>query len=365
VPSKKARGDPATPHKYPRAPRLRRRRCFRRPTCRRHIHHPSPVAPKTAEPVDDRRLLAKLALCQLIGGNRRLRLRRGLPSKHLEGRARRPTQVSVCLATAAAATNAICHSFSQDPMTTAASGDLPPALQLGPVLDTLPPDLFQHEVLRRLGPRALTFFAQASHGCATAVSTTALMQWAIHAKSPAALERFRRFYLPLLCLEQACSHAALSGNREVLEWLHNTGCPWDTDTCAVAARGAHLEVLQWAREHSCPWDAMTSAHTARSGHLRVLQWVREHHCPWDWYTCAFAASGGHLSVLQWARQNGCPCHAHTCTYAAMSGQLEVLQWVRENDATGGAVWNEQLVRTHASGPRRQEVLTWLDQLSAP
>jgi len=30
--------------------------------------------------------------------------------------------------------------------------------------------------------------------------------------------------------------------------------------------------------------------------------------------------------------------------------------VRENDATG-EVWNERLVRNHAGGPRKQEVLT--------
>jgi hypothetical protein len=53
----------------------------------------------------------------------------------------------------------------------------------------------------------------------------------------------------------------------------------------------------------------------------------------------------------------------TPTWAAQSGHLEVLQWVRENDATGG-VWNENTVRQHAGGPRRQEVLTWLDELSA-
>ena len=50
--------------------------------------------------------------------------------------------------------------------------------------------------------------------------------------------------------------------------------------------------------------------------------------------------------------------------AASAGQLEVLQWVRENDATGEA-WNERLVRSYAGGPRKQEVLTWLDGLSAP
>ena len=82
---------------------------------------------------------------------------------------------------------------------------------------------------------------------------------------------------------------------------------------------------------------MTCAYAALSGHLRMLQWAREHHCPW-------AASAGSL--------------------AAVNGQLEVLQWMRENDATG-EVWREDCVRACAAVSRKQEVLTWLDQLIAP
>jgi hypothetical protein len=90
----------------------------------------------------------------------------------------------------------------------------------------------------------------------------------------------------------------------------------------------------------------------------------EHGCEWDEWTCILAAGGGHLAVLQWAREHHCLCESITCEYAASSGQLEVLQWVRENDSTG-EVWNENLVRACAGGPRMQEVLTWLDELSAP
>ena len=50
-------------------------------------------------------------------------------------------------------------------------------------------------------------------------------------------------------------------------------------------------------------------------------------------------------------------------HRAYGGHLEVLQWVRENDATG-ETWNEDRVRRYACGPRQQEVLTWLGQLSA-
>jgi hypothetical protein len=54
----------------------------------------------------------------------------------------------------------------------------------------------------------------------------------------------------------------------------------------------------------------------------------------------------------------------TCVYAAVNGQLELLRWVREHDATG-EVWSERRVRRHATGPKREEVLTWVDDISAP
>ena len=176
-------------------------------------------------------------------------------------------------------------------MTTAAQGapspvDPPPApLPLGPVLGNLPAHLLQQEVLRRLGPRALASLAGASHGCATAVAATALMQWAKRAKREAPRYfAFLGFPFPPLCLKKACAYAAHGGNREVLEWLHNTGCPWDAVTACAAARGGHLELLKWARQHGCPWDYWTPTRAAEGGHLAVLQWARGHGCQWISWT---------------------------------------------------------------------------------
>jgi len=248
-------------------------------------------------------------------------------------------------------------------MTTAEQGEAaPPSPLLGPVLGILPAHLFEQEVLQRLGPTDLASLAGASHGCAAAVAATALMQWAKRTRmtSPGYLG----FPLPPLCLKEACSHAARGGNQEVLEWLHNSSCPWDESTAFAAAGGGHLEAVKWLHNHGCPWDGVTCAVAALYGHLEVLQWAREYHCPWNSLTPSWAAQGGHLAVLQWAREHGCPWESGICMYAARAGHLEVLQWIRENDATG-KVWNDNHVRTHAAGPRQQEVLTWLDQLSAP
>jgi len=112
-------------------------------------------------------------------------------------------------------------------------GEPPAPLTLGPLLGILPPELFQQEVLRRLGPKALASLAGAGRGCAAAVASTALMQWAKRTKmtSPGR----HGVYLPPLCIKQAYSYAARGRHQEVLEWLHNTGgCPWDAWTTRAA-----------------------------------------------------------------------------------------------------------------------------------
>jgi hypothetical protein len=118
--------------------------------------------------------------------------------------------------------------------TAAAQDDPPPSALLAPLLEYLP-DLVLKEVL--LGPRDLASLAGAGRQFASAVAATALMQWAKRAKMAADGGLFA-FAFTQLCLAEACSYAARGGNQEVLEWLHNTGCPWNAETaCAAAGSG--------------------------------------------------------------------------------------------------------------------------------
>jgi hypothetical protein len=83
-------------------------------------------------------------------------------------------------------------------------------------------------VLARLGPTDLASLAGAGHGCAAAVASTALMKWAKREKHLPPQRSTFGYPAPRLCLREACSLAARGGNLEVLKWLHNTGCPWNT-----------------------------------------------------------------------------------------------------------------------------------------
>ena len=177
-------------------------------------------------------------------------------------------------------------------------------LLLGPLLE-LPDGFFEAEVLSRLGPKALASLAGVDRACAAAVAATALMRWAKAEKSlpPRPCPTYR---VPRLCVRDACSLAAAGGHLEVLQWLHSTGCPFDTVTCAAAAAGGHLKVLKWLHSTGCPWDSETSYCAAAGGYLEVLKWLHNTRCLWDEDTCFAAAEGGHLEALKWLHNTGCP-----------------------------------------------------------
>ena len=66
----------------------------------------------------------------------------------------------------------------------------------------------------------------------------------------------------------------------MLQWLHNHGCPWDSETCRAAAIGGHLAMLQWARERHCPWDkGNVRAPAAHGGHVDIVSWLDEQGVP--------------------------------------------------------------------------------------
>ena len=97
-------------------------------------------------------------------------------------------------------------------------------------------------------------------------------------------------------------HVALAGvNRacrgalkevEAVRWLLSRGEEWD----------------KVRRQWSFLRRYAVCANAARDGQLEVLRWARDRGCEWDWLTCLYAAEGGHLEVLRWARENGCPEH---------------------------------------------------------
>ena len=86
--------------------------------------------------------------------------------------------------------------------------------------------------------------------------------------------------------ERFCARMARNGNEDLLQHLHENGCPWDIWTCFEAAKNGHLECLIYAHEKGCPWDHRTTNSAAEHGHLECLKYAHENRCPWGDLTCS-------------------------------------------------------------------------------
>ena len=159
-----------------------------------------------------------------------------------------------------------------------------------------------------------------------------------------------------------CVTAARYGKLNILKWLQEEKCPWNSDIyvhaascghlhilewavnldpdksllrktteiCAFAARNGHFNIVKFARENGFPWDEKTCANAAKIGHFDILKFAQANGCPWDEKTCASAAKNGHFDILKFARDNGCPWDEKTCANAARNGHFDILEWAVNN-----------------------------------
>jgi hypothetical protein len=93
------------------------------------------------------------------------------------------------------------------------------------------------------------------------------------------------------------------GNLAMVQWLHNTGCPWDASACKEAASNGNLEVLKYLHDNGCPWDSCACAWAAWNGELEVLKYLHTNGCPWDEDTFSNARGD---DVIEYLISNGCP-----------------------------------------------------------
>ena len=79
------------------------------------------------------------------------------------------------------------------------------------------------------------------------------------------------------------------------------------DVCEMAAKNGWLDLLKWVRQNGCEWNSHVCSNAAHSGHLEVLKWARQNGCEWNRNVCMFASKNKHYEVLKWTKLNGCVC----------------------------------------------------------
>ena len=119
------------------------------------------------------------------------------------------------------------------------------------------PDIFDTHIVTKLNGNDVKFFYDVNSESRAAIqrskvhlpdafeigdfATKSTLSWALE-KCTEKKERF-------------CARMARNGNIELLQHLHENGCPWNEKTCSNAAGSGHLECLKYAHENGCPGSA--------------------------------------------------------------------------------------------------------------
>ena len=138
---------------------------------------------------------------------------------------------------------------------------------------------------------------------------------------------------------QVCGKAALVGNIEMLKWYREKKGNITEVSPLFAIKTGHFETLKWIlKKGYVKMHAGMCAIAAANGHFDILMWLRENRCPWDSQTCEYAAYNGHFSILKWAYEKCCPLTTQCCSNTAQYGYVEILKWLREQ----GCEWDDKL-----------------------
>lgn len=102
--------------------------------------------------------------------------------------------------------------------------------------------------------------------------------------------------------------SGLSGCRDTVNFLHESGCNLDASLISMAALKGHLDLVKYLKDIGCPWDERVCWMSAYCGHLEVLKWARSQNppCRWNSLTFKVAVDRKHASIVEYAKANNCP-----------------------------------------------------------
>jgi len=160
-------------------------------------------------------------------------------------------------------------------------------------------------------------------------------------KSTAAMICQQHQHTKCVLFVEACALAAGADDLVSLAYLHENGCPWDSNTIREAIRSGKIECLAYAQVYGCPslptYESLINL-AAQWGHVDVLKYLWNRGEEWDDLTMSCAASSGNLACMQYLHNAGCPWGEHACLFAVMKGSLECLQFAHHY----GSPWSSYI-----------------------
>jgi hypothetical protein len=160
--------------------------------------------------------------------------------------------------------------------------------------------------------------------------------------------------------QHVISAAAGSGNTEMVAWIlqqPNFICSLQAIRAAAARGDTAMCACLRAQQPPAPWHLSACCAAARGAHFETLRWLHEHGCPWDSDSIHFsAAQGGSVDVMAYVQAQGLLNTArklkHMLGTAGAYNKLAAAQWLRGQ----GAEW--PAVLRHCRKSWCGDVLAW-------
>lgn len=126
-------------------------------------------------------------------------------------------------------------------------------------------------------------------------------------------------------------YGMINGNIEILEWLKTNGRVRAKDLRYnyMPLIRNDFKVLQWTIDNGYPLTVYTIGHTS---YPEVVKWLRERGCEWNTETCATAVRNGYFETVKMLIENGCPWDKAQCVNIAIGlNEIEILKWIQNRN----------------------------------
>jgi hypothetical protein len=106
-------------------------------------------------------------------------------------------------------------------------------------------------------------------------------------------------------------------------------------TFFIAAKRADWDIMKWLYDIHCPWDSKTFRAAIDTCDMNILLWLKRNNCPWG-KDVSLAAIVKDVFVFErtvWLRVEGCPWSSSIFDYAIMRGlNHSTLKWFLHEDS---------------------------------
>jgi ankyrin repeat protein len=132
-------------------------------------------------------------------------------------------------------------------------------------------------------------------------------------------------------------NAARGGSNICIKYIHSLGVEWHGSTASVLAQSGNVIGLQFAVDNKCPIDDLVCNSAARTGNIECIRIAVNHGCTITAYMLDIAAANGQIECVNYLLSMQCTS-SNACRSAASRGHIDILDILKN----GGHVWDETL-----------------------